>query len=1810
MRKLLSIVLSLTLLCTCFSGLVMAAEADLVENELIEQEVVADEAGVQEEALVEETEVSEEALDEESEAPLEEVENLEEELSAMLEKVETAIGSSNGEVSTSGEEEYVYFTTEKLTIGQGFVVEPRKVSFAELQGAYSGLNSLSEASIAHLTEYVLGDKSSEQGKDLEGYYLNSIKDGAAADSAIAVPSLIEKALDGEIGSRYEDNWLGSFDYTQYSGWMFTQNNAGIEYGADQCHLQPNDVIRLGFSIYGWGGDLFDSTEWGSSPLFEYANKDSLIKAVADINYEDNAADYGTAYTNAMTVLSSWEATQAEVDAALAALDGSVTPSEPAGSGTEDDPYLISTVADLDYVRSSVNDGTSSFEGQYLKLAADITLPEGWNPIGSSNSIRFKGTFDGDNHTVTVPKGGLPLFGFCQNATIKNLSIYGEEIAGYGLINNFSGIGLTSIITIDNVTLKSGTKTLKSGLLGAEITTNPFAGNSTSSTAVVKNCTVEEDCVIGYDGTQDMIGSLAGCFQGTMENCVSYATVKGGNFVGGIIAMRDNAMGTCIVKNCQFNGTVEGTQNVGGIVGGDYKNSTAPNGVKVSVIDCTASGTVTGTENVGGILGGDVYVAQAWNAYDFTGNTFNGKVSGSSNVGAVIGYYLSLNKFDNIAGNTYTADCGASKGIGAVKYIDTNVANPTAVDGTEYFNTENGTSGCPVVTGCGWRAAHNRTDDPLGVDAKNLCSVIGGDVTPVSYPTYENKVYDDFENDLWLQYDFKEMNIGDEAVIYPRRVPQAVTNVVTNDVDRPNFNFEIVEGDSITLSGTDSTESVTATAVKPGDTVVMVTYDAFTHKNNKEFAACSVVNTAYVVFSVKGENSADIEISTSIEANSYDTYYYVGENYPLSFTVNAPGAASLQVTCNGQALTDEAGTYTALLGNRSNILGVIATDSNGKTRSWYQVVDARKIEINVVNTRNHPDDVIYPGDTVQVSFRGITPPVYKLATIYNPAPPSMGKGTYVHYTNPAFGMVQSKTGQYDLATANTITLTAPSSSGSYLFSEGRIYSQWFGSKLGQDKGQFAPGAPNLNADQLEGEFSILPDFTLEVTAVDPQEVMSEGTCGDNASWVLTYGGTLTIGVSNPNSSGEITATTAKKYPWYEDRANIKKVVVQNGITNLPKQAFQNCASLTSVEIAASVASLGASVFAGTALTEVTIPNKGMEFGSKSIPAAAVIYGYTGSTAQTYAQANGNTFAALDVYAPELKVEDGQAKAVVEDLSGDLQNADYVLDLTSSGSEQINSVELKLNESALGQLAKADSVVIKTDLLQVEFDQSTLSGLTSSGNVTLTVEQTTSEQYPDALVYEINLTDEHGQKLLTGNGNGITLRIPYTGGDTNKDIYLLDNTGKLIKLNAAYEDGYFVAHLEHFSTYLLMDSQEVDNGFSVSAKANPAEVSGNSNFTVDLVVSSTSSANFASLQTSLSYDSNLVSYAGIDYLIPNSSGHSWQIADIPGRINLTLTGSSVALNSSGECAAARLTFVPNSANVGESSQASFTLTADTLVGTTAQVQESAAASVESATVNLHNLTVTFTSAGSQADMETAVAYVKYNEAGLFDSADYTSSFTEPTATALSGYVLKTDEQGNQLWTNNGTDEYTFAQIQEMSLTSSQTFAPVTKEQKVQGNIFFIADHGATEESSYYAAPEGYHLMVFTPDSSGNANYTYNEKAMFKAVNSYSGAEQEVFLYFVPDSIDTPELALAKMDISETLICQTISYDMDINLSGGISILDAQLAYDLYSEITDLESDSSFTLLGMRSRLEADVNKDASVNSTDVWAIQYQVLQQMLQ
>ena len=70
--------------------------------------------------------------------------------------------------------------------------------------------------------------------------------------------------------------------------------------------------------------------------------------------------------------------------------------------------------------------------------------------------------------MTIPEGGLPLFGYVQNTKIQKPEHLWNKDCRICLVNNFEGVGLSgTAVEIDNVTLKSGSSTLKAGLLGAK-----------------------------------------------------------------------------------------------------------------------------------------------------------------------------------------------------------------------------------------------------------------------------------------------------------------------------------------------------------------------------------------------------------------------------------------------------------------------------------------------------------------------------------------------------------------------------------------------------------------------------------------------------------------------------------------------------------------------------------------------------------------------------------------------------------------------------------------------------------------------------------------------------------------------------------------------------------------------------------------------------------------------------------------------------------------------------------------------------------------------------------------------------------------------------------------------------------------------------------------------------------------------------------------------------------------------------------------------------------------------------------------------
>ena len=126
-------------------------------------------------------------------------------------------------------------------------------------------------------------------------------------------------------------------------------------------------------------------------------------------------------------------------------DVSITlaPGEWPGYGTADSPWLIQNTEHWNLLCSRVNSGTSNYSGQYFKLMADITVEETnetGDPskmVGISENVNFRGTFDGNGHTMTVNYSSTTGDNYCapfrivRNATIKNLHVTGSIYKAHG-----------------------------------------------------------------------------------------------------------------------------------------------------------------------------------------------------------------------------------------------------------------------------------------------------------------------------------------------------------------------------------------------------------------------------------------------------------------------------------------------------------------------------------------------------------------------------------------------------------------------------------------------------------------------------------------------------------------------------------------------------------------------------------------------------------------------------------------------------------------------------------------------------------------------------------------------------------------------------------------------------------------------------------------------------------------------------------------------------------------------------------------------------------------------------------------------------------------------------------------------------------------------------------------------------------------------------------------------------------------------------------------------------------------------------------
>lgn len=183
----------------------------------------------------------------------------------------------------------------------------------------------------------------------------------------------------------------------------------------------------------------------------------------------------------------------------------------------------------------------------------------------------------------------------------------------------------------------------------------------------------------------------------------------------------------------------------------------------------------------------------------------------------------------------------------------------------------------------------------------------------------------------------------------------------------------------------------------------------------------------------------------------------------------------------------------------------------------------------------------------------------------------------------------------------------------------------------DKTAFLEAAPNTAAGVYYGTSQAWKDF-------------SKGGYGGNLVWI-PLSGTLTsaLGYTIKPADAQLVISGSDMMPsisgfkpWIPEplQGFLRRLSFDSKVKSIASWSFANLTALTSVVIPSNIGSIGSDAFRGcTALTAVYILNSKCTINNTSnqtlgVPGKTVIYGYAGSTAQSWAKANGYTFVALN------------------------------------------------------------------------------------------------------------------------------------------------------------------------------------------------------------------------------------------------------------------------------------------------------------------------------------------------------------------------------------------------------------------------------------------------------------------------------------------------------------------------------------------------------------------------------------------------------
>jgi len=270
-----------------------------------------------------------------------------------------------------------------------------------------------------------------------------------------------------------------------------------------------------------------------------------------------------------------------------------------GSGSEQDPYIITTAEQLNSIRDS-HDHLSA----HYRLESDIDLQASypnWTPIGTlATADRFRGSFDGNGHTISgltikQPAGQyLGLFASIHiTGKVHDLTLSDVDITGVSYVGAVAGINRGEIGNVHVTGNINGSSRFVGGIVG----------RSTSNSSLIIASSFS-----GKVSGQETVGGIVG--ENSAASYIVAATSSGevisdaesGMDIGGLTGFNS---GVILYGYADMKVSAKGknAENIGGLVGYNsyymIDTTTSSNG---RIAFSYASGTVAGGSSVGGLVG--------------------------------------------------------------------------------------------------------------------------------------------------------------------------------------------------------------------------------------------------------------------------------------------------------------------------------------------------------------------------------------------------------------------------------------------------------------------------------------------------------------------------------------------------------------------------------------------------------------------------------------------------------------------------------------------------------------------------------------------------------------------------------------------------------------------------------------------------------------------------------------------------------------------------------------------------------------------------------------------------------------------------------------------------------------------------------------------------------------------------------------------------------------------------------------------------------------------------------------------------------